>query len=245
MKKCCIIILAVKFIFIGSLYAQTISNSVVFEERIHDFGTIMEKNGKVSHVFTFRNAGKTPVVVTDVFSACGCIGNVITKEPVKPGGKGKVTITFNPEYKSGFFSKELVVYSNDRKEFSRIWVQGKIIPAEHPIEEDYPYNYGNGLYMRLKVMAFGYLKPGETRQMELHYANNTNKPMTLNFLMKDKRTGLVFKNPGTIAAKGKGVMTVAYTMPKESKDDVLFTLYPYVNNKQLSETLQVKILYGK
>ncbi len=233
---------AAVFFFVNAVQSQTISETVQFEERVHDFGTILEKNGKVSHSFVFKNNGTTPVVIDDIFSGCGCIGKVITKTPVKPGGKGKVTIIFNPDYKSGFFSKEVVVYSNGRKNYNRVWVQGNIVAAEHPIEDAYPYNYGSGLYMRLKVMAFGYLKPGETGQMELHYANNTNKPMTLGFMVKDNKQGLKFTNPGIIAAKGKGVVNFSFTMPNAATDDAVFIIYPYVNNKKLTETLEAKIL---
>jgi hypothetical protein len=224
------------------LWAQTPSETILFEERVHNFGTIEEKNGKVTHTFVFQNNDTSPIVIDDVHSSCGCIANVLSKDPVKPGGKGKVMITFNPEYKSGFFSKEILVYSNDRRNYNRIWVEGKVKPASHPVEEDYPYSFGNGLYLRLKVMAFGYLKPGETRQMQLHYANATDKAMTLNFMVEENKAGLKFTNPGTIGPGEKGVMNVSYTMPSSTGDNVLFRLFPYVNNKKLTETLEVKIL---
>jgi len=230
------------FGFISMLHAQTPSADITFEERIHDFGTILEKNGKVSHTFVFRNNGKVPVTINDIYSGCGCIGKIVSKAPVKPGGKGKVTITFNPDYKSGFFSKEVVVYSSNGQDYNRIWVQGIIKPAEHPIEDDFPYNFGEGLYLRLKVVAFGYLKPGETRQMELHYANGTNKEMVLNFVVEDNKAGLKFTNPGKIGAKARGAINFSYTMPPLSNDDVVFYLYPYVNNKKLPGPLEIKIL---
>ena len=93
-------------------------------------------------------------------------------------------------------------------------------------------------------MAFGYLKPGETKQMELHYANNTNKKMMLSFVVKDNQQGLKFTNPGKIAAKAKGVVIFSYTMPSSAANDVSFTLYPYINKKKLKETVDVKILNG-
>jgi len=37
--------------------AQELSQSLVFEERVFNFGTIREKEGKVSHTFYFRNNG--------------------------------------------------------------------------------------------------------------------------------------------------------------------------------------------
>lgn len=233
------------FVIVNPLRSQTVSANIAFEERVYNFGTIQEKNGKVSHTFVFKNNGKTPVSVSDVHSGCGCIGQSVSKDAVKPGAKGKVTITFDPSYKSGFFSKEIIVFSNNGQEYNRIWVEGTITPAEHPIEDDYPYNFGSGLYLRLKVMAFGYLKPGETRQMELHYANNTDKPMTLAFVAEGGKAGLKFTNPGTIAAKARGVMIFSYTMPAAATDDEIVKVFPYVNKKKLAQTLEVKILSQK
>ena len=108
------------FAVMTSLQSQTPSSTVSFAERVHDFGTILEKNGKVSHRFVFYNKGKTPVVINDIYSDCGCIGKVVSKDPVEPGGKGEVVITFNPDYKSGFFSKEVVVYSNNSQNYNRL-----------------------------------------------------------------------------------------------------------------------------
>src|SRR5262245_26472436 len=116
------------------LLAQTPSEVIQFEERVHNFGTIQEKNGKVSHTFIFQNKGKSPVTIDDIHSSCGCIGKMVSPGAIKPGGKGKVTITFDPGYKSGFFSKEIVVLSNDRQRFNRIWVEGTIQPMEHAVE---------------------------------------------------------------------------------------------------------------
>ena len=241
MEKYITVILTI-FIFINQLRSQTPSSTIMFEERVHDFGTIVEKNGKVSHSFIFHNIGKAPVIINEIYSGCGCIGRVLSKAPVKPGGKGEVTIIFNPGYKSAFFSHEVVVYSNNGQNYNRIWVQGIIKPSEHPIENDYPYNFGDGFYLRLKVMAFGYLKRGETRQMELHYANTTNKKMTLNFVVEGNKEGLKFTNPGQIGPKARGVVTFSYTMPYLSSNDVVFHLYPYINNKKLTQALDIKIL---
>lgn len=172
--------------------AQTPSAAIRFEERVFRFGTIQEEKGKVSHTFVFKNTGTVPVVISDIQSGCGCIGKVHSKGPVKPGGRGEVTVTFNPSYQSGFFSKEVVVFSNGGKDYNRIWVEGVVVPKEHPIEDEYPYNFGSGLHLRLQVVAFGYVKPGETKQMKLHYANGTEKEMTLGFVAANSRAGLQF-----------------------------------------------------
>ena len=240
--KSFIFIISILLFFINPLRSQTLSPNITFTERSYDFGSILEKNGKVSHVFTFNNNGSRPVVIDEIESGCGCIGRVLSRTPVKPGGQGKVTIIFNPSYKSGFFSKEILVFSNKGQNYTRIWVTGKVIPFEHPVEEDYPYNYGNGLHLRLQVMAFGYLKAGETKQMELNYANGTNQKMTLSFKVEENATGLKYTNPGIINPKAKGVMKVTYTMPRIGGKDVVFNVIPYLNNKKLTQNLKIKIL---
>lgn len=239
-----IVVFAMMFVLINALHSQTPSATIQFEERVYNFGTILEKKGKVTHTFVFQNNGKRPVVITDVYSGCGCIGKVHSKDPVRPGEKGEITVTFDPYYKSGFFSKEIVVYNNNNQNYNRIWVEGTVTPGEHPIEDEYPYNFGSGLYLRLKVMAFGYVKPGEIKQMELHYANATNQVMRLNFVVKDNKQELKFINPGKIGPKAKGVIVFSYTMPLAGNSDVEFIVYPYVNNKKLTENLEVKILNG-
>ena len=228
--------------FVFSLNSQTISATVAFEERVHDFGTIYEKNGKVTHTFIFQNNGKSAVTINEIQSSCGCVGNIISKEAIQPGKKGKVIITFDPGYKSDFFSKEILVFSNNGQNFNRIWVEGKIMPMEHPVGDDYPYNFGEGLYLKLKVMAFGYLKPGETKQMELHYANDSNKEITLNFVSSGSNQNLKFSNPGKIGARQRGVIMISGTMPLTNNDEVKFYLEPYVNNKKLKQNLEIKML---
>lgn len=226
----------------ANVVSQTPSEVIQFEERVYNFGAIQEKNGKVSHTFVFRNKGNTSVTIDDIHSACGCIGKVVAPGPIKPGAKGKVTITFDPGYKSGFFSKEIVVLSNNRQSFNRIWVEGTIQPMEHPVEEDYPYYFGNGLYLRLKVMAFGYLKPGETKTMELHYANSTDKEMMVQFAPAGNKEGISFVNPGKIKAKEKGIVRVSYTMPAIKSSEILLRLNAFVNGVKLNETLDIRVL---
>ncbi len=228
----------------SSSIAQTLSTAVAFDERVFNFGTIKEKDGKVFHTFIFHNTGKGPVTISNIYSGCGCIGQALSKTTIRPGEKGKVMITFNPEYKSGFFSKEILVYSNDNKDYNHIWVEGNIVPMEHAVADDYPYDFGSGLHLRLEVMAFGYMKPAESREMVLHYANATNKEMELNFVPVKNMAGLTFTNPGKIGPKAKGVVSFSFTTPAAWNRDMLVQLYPYVNKRRLNRPLVVKILNG-
>lgn len=240
MKCFAVFILA---IIIGSNHvcSQTVSNVLIFEEPVFDFGEILEQNGVVSHTFVFENKGKTPILINDVVSGCGCTNHEYSKEPIRPGQKGAITIGYNPYYRPGFFSKEIIIFSNNGKHISRIWIKGTVIPTIHPVENDYPYSFGSGLYLNLKVLAFGRIEQGKSKQIRLRYANDTEKPMLLNFVIDGNDRNLTLINPGKLASKERGEIMVSYTRPVGQFGEVLVYVYAVVNGTKLSEPLQVKV----
>ncbi|HSK13112.1 MAG TPA: hypothetical protein VK907_07835, partial [Phnomibacter sp.] len=144
---------------------------------------------------------------------------------------------------SGPFSKELVVLSNDRQHYNRIWVEGDIRPMKHPVADEFPYNYGKGLHMRFQVLAFGYVRPGATKQMELLYTNDTDDEMQLDLLPVGNMAGLRFGRPGKVAPRAKGVIRFSYTMPMVVTHDQYFSLVPVINNERSDKTIDIRVLY--
>ena len=45
---------------------------ITFEKTEHDFGKINEGDGRVSVVFSFKNEGMAPLVLSNVRASCGC-----------------------------------------------------------------------------------------------------------------------------------------------------------------------------
>lgn len=237
-----LIVLMIACSWSQALPAQELSKELVFEERVFNFGTIKEKNGKISHTFYFRNTGNRPVTISDVHTGCSCVGNVIRKGPVKPGERTALTITFDPGYKSGFVSKEIFVLSENGTRYSHVWVEGNVIAGEHPVQEEYPYKFSDELYLRLQVLAFGYLRAGNTSKMELPFANAGSIAMNLKFVPRNNSEGLYFTNPGNVGPLGKGTVTFNYMMPFGKQDDVTIYLDVYVNDKKLPEPVLIKVL---
>lgn len=66
-----------------------------FDKTLHDFGEI--QNGTpVETAFTYTNTGKSPLVVTDIKSTCGCtVPQGWSKEPLMPGESSQFTVKFN------------------------------------------------------------------------------------------------------------------------------------------------------
>ena len=48
-------LLALLFSVCGALWAQDATQAIEFEERVHDFGSIQEVDGRVSFDFEFKN----------------------------------------------------------------------------------------------------------------------------------------------------------------------------------------------
>lgn len=82
------------------------------DEAKFEFGNV--KQGEiVEHVFSFRNTGTEPLVISNVGVSCGCTTPEYTKDPVLPGKAGKITARFNTAGKMGQQNKTLTVNSNN------------------------------------------------------------------------------------------------------------------------------------
>ena len=204
-----------------------------YDQRIHDFGTILEKDGKVSHTFTFTNKSNEVVVINDVNAWCGCTTAQFSKEPVRPGKTTRVTLTYNPDHRPGKFSKEAVLMLNGGKYYTRIWVKGNVVGMNHPVTEDHPYAYGEGLYMSHQVLPFPAMKVGEEKTIRLLIANDTQSPMVIEFLRRPDHQ--VLQMPRRLELK-PGERTKVYARYKAVKEYPYrryINVVPRVNGKEL------------
>lgn len=97
-----------------------------FNEGVYDFGQISLKKGKVSHEFSFTNAGEKNLVITDARADCGCTRPEYSEAPVAPGKSGTVKVTFAPAAK-GHFSKKVTVTTNGSPRKARLLIKGEVV----------------------------------------------------------------------------------------------------------------------
>lgn len=81
-------------------------------ERSYDFGTVKQTDKAVTHVFTITNTGDAPLVIISASASCGCTRPTYTAEPIAPGAKGEVKVTFIPAGQRGEINKEVKVRTN-------------------------------------------------------------------------------------------------------------------------------------
>ena len=98
---------------------------IKFDKYIHNFGEFSELSPKVTCVFTYTNVGNAPLVINQAVASCGCTVPEYTKQPVMPGQKGEIKVTYNGAGKfPGHFKKSITVRTNGKVEMTRLYVEG-------------------------------------------------------------------------------------------------------------------------
>lgn len=202
-------------------------------QAIYDFGTILEKNGKVSHTFIFKNTGRTLVIINDAKTGCGCTTTNFTKSAILPGKTGFLSVTYDPTNKQGMFSKLIELKLNNGKSSTRCRIKGMVIPYKRTLKEDYPYKFGNGLYMNYQTIVFSSMKTGETNAIFLRIANNTNQKMRITFKRMPNNRVLKMQETLTLKPKERTLIPVSYTLYHKYSYNRHILIYPYVNGKQV------------
>ena len=124
MKK--VILLFIVCTIANMVYAQQTDTTVVFQKIVHDFGTILDSDGVQSYSFEFSNKGNYPVTIQKVTSSCGCTTPDWTKEPVVPGQKGYVKVSFNPSGITTFNKSITVNIAGGNPEVVVLHIQGNV-----------------------------------------------------------------------------------------------------------------------
>lgn len=96
-----------------------------FEKEVHDFGTIKE-GVQAEYTFKFTNIGKEPLVISNVQASCGCTTPKWTKEPVKPGDVGSITVVYNSKGRPGMFNKSVTITSNAKTSSKVLFIKGTV-----------------------------------------------------------------------------------------------------------------------
>lgn len=194
--------------------SAALAPQITFTKTSHDFGTFPEERGKVTCTFTFKNTGKSDLVLQKVRASCGCTTPNWTKTPIAPGDTGFVTATYNASGRPGAFNKTITVTSNAEAN-QRLTIKGEVIPKVKTPEEEYPSNIGD---FRLKTMNV-YMRTIEyptSKTEKIQVMNNSDKEAVITFANAPKYLTLK-ANPEKLEPKGKG--TIEVTFNSEAAND--------------------------
>jgi hypothetical protein len=118
-----------KLIIAFLVFAPLISFSqakIKFTDAKQNFGFV-KKGEKVNLTYEFTNEGNQPLLITDAKAECSCTTVSWTKEPVAPGQKGNVVVTFDTAPTYDRQDRIVEVFSNDQKSPAKIRFKGVVL----------------------------------------------------------------------------------------------------------------------
>jgi len=124
MKKVILLIVACSIAKV--VCAQPADTTIVFNKLAHDFGAIVMTNGEQEYSFEFTNKGTQPVTIQKVTTSCGCTTSGWTKEPVAPGKKGYVKVTYRPSGSTTFDKSVTVNIAGGNPETVVLHIYGNV-----------------------------------------------------------------------------------------------------------------------
>lgn len=89
---------------------QTTGPAIKFTSQVVDYGEI-ERGSDGIRVFEFVNSGDQPLVISKVYSSCGCTIPKKPEAPIAPGEKGEIQVKYDTN-RVGPIRKTITVNSN-------------------------------------------------------------------------------------------------------------------------------------
>lgn len=102
---------------------------LTFNKTEHDFGKI-QKDQPVETIFSYKNTGNAPLVITDIKSSCGCtVPEDWSKEPLAPGESSKFTVKYNGAGPNKI-SKTITVTANTEKGTETVTITADVVEVK-------------------------------------------------------------------------------------------------------------------
>ena len=98
-----------------------------FQKDAIDYGTI-KQDADGNRVFTFKNEGTTPIVISEAHGSCGCTVPTYPKEPILPGKTAEIKVHYDT-HRVGPFSKSVTVNSNAKNSPVVLKISGTVEAA--------------------------------------------------------------------------------------------------------------------
>lgn len=185
---------------------------MTFESLTHDFGTIAEDGGTVTHTFNYKSTGKSPVIIVTAVSSCGCTTPIYSRKPVNVGESSTIEVTYDPMDRPGKFAKTIQVVIAPHNKKYVLTITGDVTPRQRTVEELYPFDMGSGLRLSANYYPLSLIEQGERRETQVKYINTSKRELKVGLRPEVKSGMLSIQFPSTIAAGEEGVATVAYDM---------------------------------
>ncbi|HBX52157.1 MAG: hypothetical protein A2275_16070 [Bacteroidetes bacterium RIFOXYA12_FULL_35_11] len=108
----------------GQLEGDSPDPQIKFEFLEYDFGTV-KKGTDMKIDFKFTNTGKSPLILNNVKSSCGCTTPSWPKEPIAPGKGNSIKVEYDSK-RVGPFTKSITISTNAKTPSIDIIIKGTV-----------------------------------------------------------------------------------------------------------------------
>lgn len=176
----------------------------------HDFGQIEWKH-PVTVQYTITNTGDQPLVLTEVEPDCACSVAQWTKNPIAPGAKGSVNVTFDAEA-LGHFHKSVAIYSNAQPHLVYLKFNGEVVQEIKDFTKTHPYLIGQ-IRIDKNSLDFPDVQHGEQPVIHIGVVNLSDRPYEPVLMHLPPYLEAKMK-PGVLQKGEKGVITLTLNTGK-------------------------------
>lgn len=102
---------------------------LTLESDTYDFGDV-QASAKNERVIEFTNTGKSPLLIKSAKASCGCTVPEYSKEPVAPGEKGTLKVSYKAPGTNGKQTKTVTLTTNTAKGTERFKITANVIGGQ-------------------------------------------------------------------------------------------------------------------
>ena len=243
MFKRLVLIVFVMACFATSAFAAERNNSFSPDKVAFNFGNIDELGGMVKHTFVYTNRSNKSLAIANATAHCGCVKVSYPKQPIRPGAKANIGVTYDPEGRPGLFSKSIQIRLTDGTYAAVCRISGKVKEAERTVEQRFPYDMGGGLRADSQAIDFTGARQGSTSSMFVRIINTGKKPLDIRFCIAPQSKA--FNVPPTCYLRpgAETLMAVSFTPTAQSAKLKGTVIQPTVAGKKL-KTIALKLPNG-
>ena len=115
-----------------SISAQENKAAILFENDVVDYGEVDYGDDGVRK-FEFTNTGTDVLIISRVYSTCGCTIPKKPEAPIQPGETGSIEVKYDTK-RIGPIRKTITVYSNASTIPYTLKIKGKVLPKSNTEE---------------------------------------------------------------------------------------------------------------
>ncbi len=169
MKRICAILYTLVAVALESLAQPRFTSNT----ETHSFGQVEWKR-PVTATYTITNTGDKPLVLTNVEPDCACTVAQWTQTPIRPGGKGTISVTFDAKA-LGYFYKSVGIYMNAEPHLVYLNIEGEVVRELKDYSQTHPYQIGD-IRIDREELDFPDAHYGERPVMRLGVVNLSDRP---------------------------------------------------------------------